>query len=831
MKSARQRLITLVAAAVMLVGGGVAYGVVSGNVGPQGDGTAVTPVGFRVTPAGVQVGLDVLPLASALSPDGSTLLVTNNGQGAQSLQLIDTATSKVTQTLSYDTPEALYVGVAWSPDGTRAYASAGGNNKIRVFTVSAGRLTETDSLELPARSPAGKKINMFPAGLAVSPDGTTLYVADQLADAFSVIDVATGSVTSTAVGHNPYGVTLSRDGATAYVTNQGDTTVSVVDVGQGGPGGPVVTATVQVGTHPNKAVLDRSGERLYVAAADSDEVDVIDTVKNQMESRIDVRPHRGAEIGGNPVAVALSGDERMLYVANSGNNDVAVIDVRQGRVLGLIPTGWYPTSIQVIGDRLLVTNAKGLGAGPNDGPGHPDPHASTSPDQYIGSMIKGTLSLIPGVTDPARLAAWSRQVAANNGSSGNGRSDSGRTRASAPSAVIPLHPGGPTPIKHVIYVVRENRTYDQVLGSLGKGNGDPGLNLFGESSAPNTRELARRFVTLDNFYADAEISAQGWNWSTAANSNAYTEQTWPAGYSERNHPYDWEGGNPATAPNRDYRDAYIWNRLSDAGVSYRNYGFYTSSKGVTDPIDPDLAGNTDPAFAGFDMKKPDHCEAGTGRMCEWLREFRAYEENGNLPDVELVRLGNDHTAATRPGAPTPEACVADNDYAVGQLVEAVSHSRYWAETAIFVVEDDAQNGPDHIDAHRTVALVVSPYSQMGRVDSTFYSTVSMLHTIELIAGIRPMTQFDAYATPMTASFTGRPDARPYDALLPAQPFDEKNPADAPMAGVSAKQNLTHEDRIDEVTFNEAIWQSVKGPGSRMPAPVHRLPGPGAEEDD
>jgi YVTN family beta-propeller protein len=811
----RKRLVTATAV-IALACSGAAYAVTGDHAGPQGDGTSVTPVGFRVTPAGRQAVLGLLPLASALSPDGSRLLISNNGQGVQSLQVADTATGTVTQTLEYKQPEALFVGVAWSPDGKHAYASAGGNNKIRVYDVSGGTLTEGQPLKLPTTNPAGTKINMFPAGLAVSADGTKLYVADQLADAVSVIDVASGAVKTAAVGHNPYGVTLSRDGKTAYVTNQGENTVSVVDV----TGDPKTTGTITVGTHPSKAAL--SGSRLYVAASDSDEVDAVDTATGRLAGRIDLRPYRGAPVGSNPVAVTPSADGRLLYVANSGNNDVAVVDTHRGRVIGTIPTGWYPTSVQLHGNRLFVTNAKGLGAGPNNGPGQPDPTdpAGGSPDKYVGSMIKGSLSVIDGPGDRRNLTRWSRQVVSNNGFD-----ERDKVRAADGGHVIPLHPGEHTPIKHVIYVVRENRTFDQEYGSLGKGNGDPSINLFGDESAPNSRAIARKFTTLDNFYADAEVSAQGWNWSVAGNSNPYVEASWPANYSGRNRPYDYEGGNPATAPGRDYRHSYIWNKLADNKVSFRNYGFYTDAAGNPDPIDPSLPSNTDTHYPGFDLSKQDHCDAqtGVGRMCEWLKEFKGYEQSGNLPTFEFVRLPNDHTAGTNVGSPTPKAYVADNDYALGQLVDTISHSKYWKETAVFVVEDDAQNGPDHIDAHRTVAMVASPYTQAGRVDSTFYSTVSMLRTMELLAGVGPMTQFDAYATPMVRSFTARPDFAPFTALLPQQSFDEKNPKNAPMADISARQRLGKEDQIDERTFSEAVWKSVKGAHSQMPAPQHLLP--------
>jgi YVTN family beta-propeller protein len=818
--------------AATAVGVGTAYAVEFGgrHAGPQSDGTSITPAGWHVTPVGTQTPLGTLPSAAALSPDGATLLVLNTGDNTNSVQVINTAEHRVTQTISYTAPEGLFAGVAFSPDGTHAYASAGGGNKIRVYTVSAGALTEQAPLPLPTTNPSGGAVNLYPAALAVTPDGKRVVVADQLADAASVVDVANGAVRTVGVDHNPYGVALSPDGNTAYVSNQGANTVSVLDIAGASP---VVTRTITVGTHPNRLVVDPHTGTLYVANSESDSVSVVPAGADTPTTTIDLAPYRGAPIGSNPDGLALSGDGRTLYVANSGNNDVDVVDLHSNRVRGMIPTAWYPTSVTPSSDgrTLFVTNAKGLGAGPNNGPNNPNPTVGSgygSPDQYIGSMIVGSLSTVDTPNND-QLERYSRQVVANDGFD-----ERDKVRRAASDNPVPGRVGESSPIKHVIYVVKENRTYDQEFGSLGKGNGDPTLNLFGDDSAPNSRALQRKFVTLDNFYANAEISAQGWNWSTQANANPYTEQTWVANYSGRNHPYDYEGGNFATTAGRNPLDSYFWDRLADKNIPFRNYGFFESDNKFnagTQGADPRLAANTDPNFYGWDMKCPD--SAGTftplmtcnTRIDEWQKEFDGYVANDNLPTMQFLRLPNDHTATTKPGAPTPAAYVADNDYALGRLVDSVSHSKYWSSTAIFVVEDDAQDGPDHVDAHRTIAQVISPYTQTGKVDSTFYSTVSMLRTIELIAGIGPMTQFDAQAAPMFGSFTNRPNVAPYTAVKPAQQIlTAVNGANAPMAAQAAKQNLSEEDLINEAQATQEIWASIKGINTPMPAPVHRLSG-------
>lgn len=806
-------------------------------VGPRPNGRAVTSQGYFVTPAGDQTTVGNLPLATALSPDGRALLVVNAGQGTQSVQVLDTRTSAVVQTIPYASPAAVYGGVAFSPDGTAAYVSGGGSNVIHRYAVAGGRLTEGSPIALPTVSPStGVKVNMFPAGLAVTPDGRRLLVADQLADAASLVDVTTGAVTTASVGHRPYGVALSGDGATAYVADQGGETLDVLDVAGAAP---VVRAQLRVGTHPNKVLLSPDGSTLYVSNGDSDSVSVVDTGTLQVARTLDLRPYRDAQVGSNPTALALSGDGRSLYVAASGNNAVVVLDVGTGRQAGLVPVGWYPTALAVADGRLWVANGKGLGAGPNDGPGHPDPTSSgpRAEDQYIGSMIRGTVSAVREPAPGEQLAKWTAAVVRNNDVEAGGA-----VRTSGRSTVVPRRVGQDSPIKHVIYVVKENRTYDQVLGSLGKGNGDPSLNLFGEESAPNARQLSREYTTFDNFYADAEVSANGWNWVTAANSNPFSEQQWPANYSRRGAPYPSENSDPAIVPNRDVTDGYIWNRLAEAGKSFRNYGFYVSqdATGANVATDATLQAGTNPAYRGYDLACPDSSgtfvplkpTCGRPRVDVWLDDFRAAEQSGQLPAVQFVRLPSDHTAGTRPGSPTPRAYVADNDLALGRLVEAVSNSKFWDSTAIFVTEDDAQNGPDHVDAHRTLALAISPYTRTGRVDSHFYDTAAMLRTMELFAGIGPLTQFDAYATPMNPAFVDKPDPTPYTLRVPTTPLDAVNPPAPATAGAARTvQLLDKEDQIDEKSFNQEIWQSVRGAGSVVPVPQHHVIGAGARPAD
>ncbi|MEW6207822.1 MAG: beta-propeller fold lactonase family protein, partial [Acidobacteriota bacterium] len=530
------------------------------------------PNGWTLTPEGEQIEVSDLPLNMEMSRDGRYLIVATGGAGDQTINVIDLLSKTKTQTVEI---AKSWLGLALSPDGRRVFASGGDDNEILEFDFAQGRLTPSGKIALGSASyhaldergraearRQGRGEYAFPAGMAVSPDGLRLYVAENLTNNLTVVDAAEKKVIAKiAVGEYPYDCVVSKDGRRAYVSNWGSRSVSVIDTVAN-----KVSGIIQVGDHPNDLELSRDGRTLYVANANSNTVSVIDTAEAKEIEAISTALHPKSPIGSTPNAVALSTDERTLYIANADNNNVAVIDVtRRGdsKVMGFIPTGWYPTSVRVSRDgRLLVANGKGAASAAN--PKGPSPYRSRDNTQYIGSMLKGTVSII-NAPSRARLAQLTRRVYANSP-----YTDQLLKAARAPreKTAIPARLGDPSPIKHVIYVIKENRTYDQILGDMKEGNGDPNLCLFGEEVTPNHHAIAREFVLLDNFYVDAEVSADGHNWSTAAYATDYVEKTWPTNYSRRGRTYDYEGQKKISRPT----GGYIWDYCARAGVSYRIYG-------------------------------------------------------------------------------------------------------------------------------------------------------------------------------------------------------------------------------------------------------------------
>jgi YVTN family beta-propeller protein len=776
------------------------------QVGPLSGGGYLLNSGWRLEPAGRQIPLDTLPMASALSPDGKYLLVLNGGYNPPSVSVIETASGRVTGTTPVDDG---WLGLAFSPRGDRVYVGGGSRAAVFELSFAAGVLRPARTF---AVSPSGERNDRdFIGDVTLSPDGRLLYAAELYRDVVAVINPQSGTVIDRfKTGRRPYRILFHPDGKSFFVTHWADGSLGHYDTATGSQLG-----VVRLGAHPTDIVF-RAGApeevaegqatwvaRLFVAAANTNSVYAIGISPgrelNLLES-INVSMTPRQPLGMTPSALALSPDRKRLYVACSDANAAAVIDVSEdrSRVEGFIPTGWYPTALRTIASgTLVVLNGKGVRSYPN--PTGPSPVNPQNRTGYVARLQTGTASWIEPFSDD-QLARWTHTVLADS-----------------PYNDAKLDQTSPLPpIEHIIYIVKENRTYDQVLGDLKEGNGDPTLVLFGENSSPNHHKLAREFVLLDNFYVNADVSADGHHWSTAAIANDYVVKLWPNQYANRRQLYDFEGQEPTAQPPA----GYLWTNAAAAGVSLRNFGYWVENKRnapagaeqVARVLDPVLARSTNRFYRSFDTDYPD-----VERARVFLRELSDDEKSGSMPRLTLVRLGNDHTSGTTPGKIAPLAAMADNDYALGLIVEAVSHSRFWATTAVFVVEDDAQNGPDHVDSHRSPAFVISPYVKRHRVDGTMYNTASVLRTIELLLGLRPMTHFDAGARPMTSVFESTPDLASYAVEKPRIPLDTRNPAGAPGARASARMNFDEADAIDDDELNDILWVAIRR--SAPPPPV------------
>jgi len=798
--------------------------------GPLGGGVTLLPNGWRIAPAGRHLDVGDLPLAMAVHPDGRYAVITNNGWSKPSLRVVDLKRREVIQKLALDNA---WLGLAWHPDGKRLYSSGAADNSIQEVEWKGDRLTLGRKLVVSAPQTTKDEMKLvnagFVGGLAVSPDGRSLYAAQVYGKAVVALDLATGAVVARRdLPAEAYSVAIAPDGSALYVSVWGAAKVEALD-----PKTLAPLADIPVGEHPNALLFSKDARRLFVACANTNAVSVVDLATHRAIERIGVALSPKAPPGSTPNALALSPDGETLLVANADNNTVAVVDVARpgdSRFLGFIPTGWYPTGVAFdrTGETVLVLSGKGLTPTPN--PRGPQPTATREDSSYIAAMLNGALSFVKR-PDAEELAKLSAQVFAISGYN-DGRKDAppGRPEGSP----IPGKVGEPSPIRHVFYVIRENRTYDQVLGDLPQGNGDPNLTLFGADVTPNAHAIASQFVLFDNFYTDAEVSNDGHAFSTAAYATDAVEKLWPTLYGQRGGLYLSEGGHEVrnnygnlAAP----ADGYLWDFAGRAGVSVRSYGEFAwrqTKGGPTTATVPGLVGKVSPTYPPYDLGTRDNV-----RIDAWLEEFRGFEKEGGLPQLNIVRLGNDHTAGTSPGQPTPRAFVAENDLALGRLVEAISKSRFWPESVVFVLEDDAQNGPDHVDAHRSVLLVASPWAKRGSVDSTLYTTSGVLRTIELVLGLPPMSQYDAAATPAFAAFAPQPDLAAY-SVRPAQvPLDERNRPDAPGAQASLRMNLIEADLAPERELNEIVWKSVRGADSVMPPPVRAAfvkPRPDADDE-
>ncbi|MFQ5536538.1 MAG: SMP-30/gluconolactonase/LRE family protein [Gemmatimonadota bacterium] len=799
------------------------------------------PTGKRLDPAGRSVGVGSLPLAMTLSPDGNYVVLLLNGWREQGVQVLNRRTGVVTQTLLQP---AAFLGLAFSPDGRTLYASGGNQDVVYRYDWVRSQARLRDSLVLAQKEP-DRSGTRYPAGLAPSPDGRFLYVAENLADSLAVVNVGSGAVVGRyATERYPYGVAVTPDG-TVFVSAWGGNTVSVFRFDDAGRA--TETERIPGGRHPSALLLNRAGTRLFIASGSTDRVLVMDTRARTLVAELADPPPEGPAEGSTPNALALSGDGRRLFVAEADNNAVAVFDLSEetgdwgtppaihptrrpgdpmpaprdvpsgegparDRLVGRIPVEWYPTAVQVAGDHLLVVNGKGRGTAPN--PEFPQPPIRRAPGEpsYTMGQLSGTLTFLPlSELKEGRLTVLSQRVAEANG--WNGHAD---TKAAYP------------PIEHVIYIVKENRTYDQVLGDMPEGDGDSTLVFFPEAVTPNHHALARRFGLYDRFFVNAEASPDGHNWSMAAYTTDYLQKTVPSNYSGRGRTYDYEGTNrgrshvPWEEGNEDVAEpamGYLWDLADRAGITFRNYGEFV----VPEYVDPDdrmpsgyrgnkpfLAEHTNPDYPGYSLSIPDQRRADV-----WIEDLRRFEAAGEMPALQILRLPNDHTAGGRAGSPTPRAYVADNDLALGRIIEALSRSRFWKSTAVFVLEDDAQNGPDHVDSHRSVFFVVSPWARRG-VYHRWTNTTDVIATMTEILGLGSLSQFDYFGRPLRHIWAARPDTTPYTALRPTVSLDERNPETGEAAEASAQLDLRFEDSGQDELFNRILWRIIKGP--KVPYP-------------
>ena len=785
------------------------------QVGPLPTGGFLLNSGWRLDPVGKQVELSTFPMASALTPDGKHLLVLNGGYRPPTVSVLDAASGAVTGQV----PVAdAWLGLAISPRGDRVYVGGGSAAAVFEFSLENGALKATRSFPiLGQQKPTAQD---FIGDVALSPDGRLIYAADLYRDSVVVINPQSGMVINRyKTGRRPYRILFHPDGKSFFVTHWADGNMGHYDAANGSQ-----LTTVRIGAHPTDVLWREGGPadaapgeptyaaRMFVAAANTNNVYVLGvsaTKELSVIESINMAMTPRQPLGMTPSALAITPDGKRLYVACSDGNVAAVVDIstERSRVEGFIPTGWYPTAVRALPSGVLVVlNGKGLRSYPNANIG-PNPSKSlvgehTEPGVrpgYVGYMQAGTASWVEPFT-PEQLDAWTRKAMANS-----------------PYRDAKLDEQTPLPkIEHVIYIVRENRTYDQVFGDLKQGNGDPSQVLFGEQTTPNLHKLAREFVLLDNFYVNADVSADGHNWSTAAIAPDYVVRLWPNQYAGRRKLYDFEEQDITSLPPA----GYLWTNAASAGLSIRNFGYMATNKKVAPTGEEQIAAVRDPVLAkvtnrmyrAFDLTYPD-----VDRAKIFLAELSEYEKSGVMPRLITMRLGNDHTSGTSVGRPAPLAQAADNDYALGMIAEGVSKSKFWGSTVICVLEDDAQNGPDHVDSHRSPAFLISSYVKRHGVDSTMYNTASMLRTIEFLLGLHPMTQFDAAARPMSAAFQATPDPTPYIAEKPRIPMDTKNAATAPAAAASNRMNFDEADQIDDDELNAILWRAIRG--DQPPPPV------------
>ena len=776
--------------------------------------------GWGVTPAGSHVPSGDMALRMVIAPDKKAVLAVSAGYNKQGVTVVTLDEPRTSEFLSL---KESFNGLAFSPDGSRFYVSGGDTGVIHVFDYKDGKATYAREVK---PNPEGRAV--FLAGIAVHPTTGVVYVCNE--GGHELWKLAPDTLLlekSVAVGQHPHSVALGGDGKHLYVTNWGSRSVSIVDLAK-----HQRVRDITVGIRPNDMALAPDG-RLFVACSGDNSVHVIQTGKLEKAGEaagptrrlwegarevIATSLYPQSPEGSTPCGLAISPDGKTLFVANADNNSVMVADISgnlmeeaqdRGEMIalvnGFIPTGWYPTAVAVTPDNkfLLVANGKGLTSRASFPALSPKPnklHNGLTFD-HPGKTFEGSISFV-AKPDTKQMVAYTRQVRLNSP-----YNPSQLRAASLPSdSIIPSKVGEPCPIKHVLYIIKENRTYDQVLGDMkdaaGKpiGNGDPKLTMYGEKVTPNHHQLARDYALLDNLYCNSEVSVDGHSWTDAAMATDFNQRSWIMSYSAHGKLF---GNDEMETP----ANGYLWDLCKRHGVSYRNYGEGAQR------VPSENRGTWKRSARNKSSRDMDLVQ-------NWIDDLHAAEKTGDLPRFTIMSLGEDHTTGTTPGSFTPEACVGSNDLGLGRIVEAASRSKYWKEMAIFVIEDDTQNGPDHVDAHRTVGYVISPWCKRGVIDSTLYTQASMIRTIELILGLPPLTQYDAGATPMFSLFAKEAVLTPYSPLMPQVDLQAKNTKKSAFWERSEKMNFAEYDRAPEDELNRILW-AVARPGEPYPTPIHR----------
>ena len=764
------------------------------------------PNGWKLSSAGKSFGLGDLPLNIAVSNSKKFVAVTNNGVSAHSIMLIDVKSERVIDSVII--PKAWY-GLAFSPDDQFLYAAGGHDNKIVRYEIIQNKLNKKDEIVLGAVWPN----RVAPSGITFDSKRQKIYVVTRDNRTLYVIDAKTQKIEKQfGLDGEAYMSVLSTDAKELYISCWGCDHVLVFDLNM-----QAWKTPIKVGDNPNEMLISPNGLQLYVCNANDNTVSVINLKTKKVIETLDVALYPNSPSGSTTNGLAMDPIKKSLYIANADNNCLAVFDVSTpGKSVpkGFIPVGWFPTNVKFINNKIWVTNGKGNTSLAN--PYGPRPikngeevilHGAdvNAPKevQYIGSLFKGSMSVIPSpsVKD---LQGYSKAVYRNTSYS---PSKSDLADKDAPGFPIPMKMGQKSPIKYVFYVIKENRTYDQVLSDVKGGNGDTTLLLFGRKYTPNQHAIAEKFVLLDNFYVDSEVSADGHQWSMGAYATDYMEKSWPTSYGGK-------GGGIYGEPEKNVvlnKSGYIWDLCNRYGVTFRTYGEFVTNGKATIPV---LDKHFHPTFPSYSLAIMD-----TTRLRIWKTEFETMVKENRVPQFNTLRLGNDHTEGLRLGRPTPYAHVADNDLAVGQLIETLSKSPIWNETAVFILEDDAQNGADHVDAHRSTAYVAGGFVKRNYVDHTAYSTSSMLRTMELILGLSPMSQYDAAAMPMWRSFDSVARPSDFKAISPNVDLRTKNVAKNEWQRKSELFNFEKEDTNNDVAFNLVLWHGLKGDKVPFPGPT------------